>query len=95
MNEQLNEILINGEFELSKHCQEEAIRRSIPIEFIKNILLSPQQIIETSSDRHIYQSKVAFDNSKEYLVRLIVEDTATIKRVITVYRTSKIQKYWR
>jgi hypothetical protein len=41
-----------------------------------------------------YQSKVEI-NQKAYLVRLMVNETATTPKVITVYRTSKINKYWK
>ncbi|MGH8538807.1 MAG: hypothetical protein ACREXM_20840 [Gammaproteobacteria bacterium] len=32
---------------------------------------------------------------KPYVVRVMVNETASPPRVVTVYRTSKIEKYWR
>ncbi|MGA2557590.1 MAG: hypothetical protein ABSG04_15085 [Verrucomicrobiota bacterium] len=39
-----------------------------------------------------YQSKVEI-NRKPYLVRLMVNEKTA--KVVTVYRTSKINKYWK
>lgn len=41
-----------------------------------------------------YQSKSDI-NQKEYLVRVMVNETLRPARVVTVYRTSKIRKYWK
>jgi hypothetical protein len=49
-------------------------------------------VIEVHSQRHAYQSIITM-NEKPYLVRLIVE-TGDPPTVITVYRTSRIDKYW-
>ena len=40
-----------------------------------------------------YQSKVTMDG-KLYLLRAMVNETANPPVVVTVYRTSKIDKYW-
>jgi hypothetical protein len=42
-----------------------------------------------------YQSRVATEDRGDMLVRVIVEERANPRRVVTVYRTSKIEKYWR
>ena len=41
-----------------------------------------------------YQSKIDI-NQKEYLVRVMVNERLTPAKVVTVYRTSKIRKYWK
>lgn len=80
-------------FILSDHAKEEAQRRNIAIELIESILQSPQQIISAYGERQIYQSKVEIA-SKLYLVRVIIEPADPLL-VITVYRTSQIEKYWK
>jgi hypothetical protein len=59
------------------------------------VLDNPQQIIIEREGRKVYQSKVDFGNGKIFLLRIIVADDIDPKVVITVYRTSKIEKYWR
>ena len=58
---------------------------------LQGLLASPQQIVPNQEGRKAYQSQVEIDG-KTYLLRVIVEDNTDV--VITVYRTSKIQKYW-
>ncbi|MBZ0321271.1 MAG: DUF4258 domain-containing protein [Anaerolineae bacterium] len=79
-------------YRLTDHAKAECQNRGIPLQTIDEIMTNPQQIVEADGGRKIYQSKIEFDG-KIYLVRLIVEETDPAT-VITVYRTSKIQKYW-
>lgn len=45
--------------------------------------------------KKIYQSQVRFGGSKLFLLRAIVNDAVDPAVVVTVYRTGKIEKYWR
>lgn len=82
------------EFEITEHARDELARRSIPIALLSEVLHSPQQVVPTYGDRVVYQSQVVFGNGKTYLLRLIVDDNAQPARIVTVYKTSKIDKYW-
>lgn len=81
-----------SDYYLTNHAREEAARRSIPLDVLDDVLRAPTQIVVTHSGRKAYQSQVHIDG-KLYLVRAIVEETDPLT-VITVYRTSKIEKYW-
>ncbi len=84
------------EFKLSKHAQEEIERREIPLFFIKRVLKNPDQVIyEKKKLKKIFQSKIKFEDGKIRLLRVIVNENTVPRRVITVYCTSKIEKYWR
>ena len=78
---------------ISDHATIEIKRRQIPLSTIEAVLANPQQIIPSRPGRQIYQSIIEINN-KPYLLRLIV-DTGDPPILVTVYRTSKIQKYWR
>ena len=80
--------------ELSKHVQEEMERRGIPLVAVESVLDAPAQKVPEHGDVVCYQSKVQI-NQKPYLVRVMVNETATPAKVVTVYRTSKISKYWK
>lgn len=69
---------------ISDHAKFEAARREMPLELILYTAQSPQQEISTSDDRIICQSKI-FDPvaGKELLYRIIVEDTGSLRKVIT------------
>ena len=81
-------------YELSDHVREEIARRRIPLTVFESVLANPQQKLPEHGDVICYQSKIDI-NQKEYLVRVMVNETRTPAKVVTVYRTSKIRKYWK
>lgn len=82
-------------YRLSRHAQEELQRRAIPVALLESVLQHPQQILLEKSGMKAYQSQLDFGSGKMYLLRAIVNDRVDPGVVVTVYRTSKISKYWR
>jgi hypothetical protein len=70
-------------------------RRQIPEEVVLAVLENPEQVVAEREGLVAYQSRVAFESAGEMLVRAIVDEHARPPRVISVYRTSKIEKCWR
>ncbi len=81
-------------FKLSQHAKKEAERRGIPLASVKAVLENPQQVVPESKGTKAYQSKRDF-GGRIFLLRVIVDDAMDPGTVVTVYRTSKINKYWR
>ncbi len=81
-------------YELSAHVQREMERRGIPLAVVRAVLAAPNQKIPEHGDVVCFQSKVEI-NQKLYLVRVMVNETVTPAKIVTVYRTSKITKYWK
>ena len=81
-------------FKLTAHAESEIVRRKIPDHLLEVLLQSPQQVVSTYGGRKIYQSQVDLENTV-YLLRAVVDDRVQPPTVVTVYRTSKILKYWR
>lgn len=80
-------------FKFSQHAADEMTRRNISRDLALSVLQRPEQVVEEQKELKAYKSKVKFEDGRTFLLRLIVnEDTAI---VVTVYRTSKIEKYWR
>lgn len=71
-------------------------RRRIPDVMVDAVLNGPEQrmLDESHAGRWIYQSRMRFDDGKLYLLRVVVTEEEP-QTVITAYRTSKIEKYWR
>jgi hypothetical protein len=80
-------------YELSIHVQQEMTRRGVSLSVVEIVLNAPDQKVPEHSGVICYQSKIEIDQ-KQYLVRVMVNETVTPKKVVTVYRTSKIGKYW-
>ncbi len=83
------------EVEIKEHAGFEAKRRGIPEELIVRIVNNPQQKVPSKKGRIIIQNKFYDDKQKkEMLLRIIGLETTEKFAVITVYKTSKISKYW-
>lgn len=82
-------------YKLSSHAREELLRRNIPSSLLEDVLQSPQQVAPEPDGTKVFQSKLDFGEGKIFLLRAIVDDRIDPALVITLYRTSKIAKYWR
>ncbi|MEE9295844.1 MAG: DUF4258 domain-containing protein [Phycisphaerae bacterium] len=82
-------------FRLTRHAEEELKRRMIPRELLDSVLENPQQVVPEYGGKKAYQSKLDFGGGKTYLLRAIVNDLVDPATVVTVYRTTKLEKYWR
>ena len=78
--------------DLSEHAMREIQRRRIPQDLVEQVIADPDQTVPEYGDVLCYQSKVMIEG-KSYLLRVMVSEISM--KVITVYRTSKIDKYWR
>jgi hypothetical protein len=82
-------------FRFSQHALDEMLRRGIPSALVDGVLQNPQQIVDLPDGKKAYQSKVDFGAGRIFLLRAIVAFDVDPPLVVTVYRTSKINKYWR
>lgn len=82
-------------FKISAHALEESNRRGIPPDILESVLKNPGQIVDEYGEKKTYQSKIVFESGKIYLVRVIVKEYTDHAVVVTVFKTSKIDKYWR
>lgn len=82
-------------YTFSSRALEELERRNIPMSLVEAVMENPQQVVVGQRQRMIYQSQVYFDTGKLYLLRLFIDSNLDPPVVVTIYKTSKIQKYWR
>jgi hypothetical protein len=81
---------------LTEHSRLAAVRRGVDEATVRSVTLAPEQVVPVRPGREVRQSRVRFPPGPGvYLVRVIVDVTAQAEIVVTVYRTSKIDKYWR
>lgn len=77
-------------FEFSKHALEQMELRGIPKAVVEKILTNPVQVRDEDGNK-VYQS---ITEDRKYLIRIFVNDKKNPKLIITVYKTSKIRKYY-
>jgi len=80
---------------ISRHAEWELNRRGIPLRMIEAVADHPEQRIPEHPGVWICQSRVRFGDGRIYLLRVVVADDEDPPVVVTAYRTSKIEKYWR
>ena len=84
------------EFVFTDHASTEMARREISQEHVRNVLANPEQMEWIREGRAVYQAKYKMgEPPKNYLLRIFVDIDRTPPHVVTAYRTSKIEKYWR
>jgi hypothetical protein len=81
-------------FVLSKHCKEQMQLRNISEKIVFKVLDAPDQIIKEDDSIMIYQSIIISENNENHLFRIFVNVSKQPNLVITVYQTSKIDKYY-
>jgi hypothetical protein len=74
-------------------AQRKAERRGIPNEWIIEAVTFPAQIVEGYGGRKVAHRKYLVEG-KEYLLRVVHEETEDSYEVVTAYLTSQIERYW-
>ena len=83
-------------YRLTDHARAEMARRQIQEPDVANVLATPEQTETIRAGREVYQSRVTWGSPPvTYLLRVFVDVDRQPPDVVTVYRTSKIAKYWR
>ncbi len=92
----MSETLPITEYRLTDHAQLEMKRRQITEAEVAQVLSAPEQTEEVRPGRVVCQSRVEFGvPARLYLLRVFVDIARRPAEVVTVYRTSRIEKYWR
>ena len=81
------------DYVITDHATFEMKRRGISIELVQRVLENPEQRLAIRKGREVFQSRIHM-GEKHYVVRVFVDIDRTPPEVVTVYRTSKIDKYW-
>jgi hypothetical protein len=77
------------DFKFTPHAIEKLQERGIPLQVVMTVLLNPERVTSERNERSAYEGEVSI-NGKPYILRVIVEADG---EVVTLYRTSKVEKY--
>ena len=81
-------------FIFSSHALKELERRKISRTVVDSVVAAPEQKVHEHGEIVCYQSKIKMVGHS-YLLRVMVNEIKKPPLIVTVYRTSKIDKYWR
>jgi hypothetical protein len=78
---------------LTDHAREQMAEREITVEQIQRVLTRPEEVLPVRPGRVVAQSVVEVSDGRRYLLRVFVDADRKPPEIVTVYRTSKIEKY--
>jgi len=82
-------------YRLTDHALFEMARRGIDEAEVALVLATPEQVEAVRANRSVYQRRVEVgEPPRQYLLRVVVDVDRSPAEVVTVYRTSKVDKYW-
>ena len=81
------------DFVITPHAERAMLRRGVDPRVVHEVLAAPDDRREIRPGREVLQSLIEFPAGL-YLVRVFVDVATHPPAVVTVYRTSKIGKYW-
>jgi hypothetical protein len=83
-------------YRITNHARDEMIRRQVTEDDVAKVLAAPEQSETVREGRRVYQSRLQLgEPPSTYLLRIFVDLDRRLPEVVTVYRTSKVAKYWR
>jgi len=85
-----------NDFVFTNHALLEMKRRGISEDDVLAVLAKPEQMELARTGRMVYQAKISLGYPpKMYVLRVFVDIDRKPPQVVTVYKTSKVEKYWR
>ena len=79
---------------VTEHTKKRLKKRNIDISELMDCLKRPDQITLGKKGRLIYQKKLPL-NGKRKLLRVVVIRNKDLVKAISIYKTSKFDKYWK
>jgi hypothetical protein len=84
------------DYRITEHALSEMRRRGIDEQLVDQVVSHPEQELPVRPGRVLRQSRITMgEPERRYLVRVIMDVDREPPEVVTVYRTSKIDRYWR
>ena len=79
----------------SIHAEVQIAKRRVPREVLSEVIHEPQQRTRGRRGRQIHQSRY-YDpvEGKEMVLRVVLEVRGEDAHVVTLYKSSRIDKYW-
>lgn len=90
------DVLPITQYRITDHARFEMGRRGITESELASVLSAPEQAEMVRLGRVVLQSRTQFGESPQiYILRIFVDIDRQPAEVVTAYRTSRIEKYWR
>ena len=81
--------------ELLPHAKSQLLERKISLREVEKTLKKADQVVEGSSKGIKIAQKIIKKGKKNFLYRVVFKEEKETQLIITVYRTTKIKKYFK
>ncbi len=78
---------------LSDHAKHRMEKWQVTREMIEATLLRPEGRVHDEDGKYFYQRVVPWRTGKQHLLRVLVDETQTPPKVVTLYHTSRFKRY--
>jgi hypothetical protein len=82
------------EFTFSKHAHDQMLLRHISMDEALGTLQYPDDVIKLEDEQYVYQKIFVTDEDSRFLIRIFVNGNRNPGLIKTLYRISKISKYY-
>jgi hypothetical protein len=78
----------------SKHAEEQMLRRGITRNVVMDTILQPDEILDTDAPAIVIYQSLMREKEQVFLLRVFVNRAVQPNRIVTLYKTTKIAKYY-
>lgn len=75
-------------------AERKLVKRGIKREWVEDAVIKPIQVVEGYGGRKVAHKKIVVAG-KEYLLRIVYEDTENMYTIVMAYLTSDVSRYWK
>lgn len=84
------------DYVLTEHARSAMERRGLAEDVVHAVVKRPEQRYSVRPGRDVFQARAMLGTPlRRYVVRVFVDVDRSPAEVVTAYRTSKVDKYWR
>jgi hypothetical protein len=80
-------------YTLSDHAKVRMVKWQITREMIEATLLRPEGRVHDEEGKYFYQRTFLWHSGKPHLLRVLVDETQTPLKIVTMYHTSRFRRY--
>ena len=80
-------------YTLSDHARERMEKWHISREMVEATLLRPEGRVHDEDGKYFYQRIVPWHSGKQHLLRVLVDETQTPLKIVTMYHTTRFKRY--
>jgi len=78
---------------LSDHARHRMEEWQVTREMIEATLIRPEGRVHDEDGKYFYQRVVPWHSGKQHLLRVLVDETQTPPKVVTLYHSSRFKRY--